>query len=165
MQVRPARPEDVDAIVDVHVGSWQAAYEPVFGAERLETIDREARRRLAERMIADSGCAVLVAEDEQGRLVGFASGGASRDADAEAELYSIYVRPEAWGSGAGPALLHAAAEALRAGGHREAILWVLEDNPRARRFYEREGWRLDGARKVEAHLGVEVAEVRYRLAL
>lgn len=56
-------------------------------------------------------------------------------------------------------------EALRAAGHREAILWVLDDNRRARRFYEREGWRLDGAVKEDDFLGVRVSEVRYRITL
>ena len=56
-------------------------------------------------------------------------------------------------------------DAMRAAGHRDAILWVLDDNPRARRFYEREGWTLDGGRKEQDHLGVRVAEVRYRLNL
>jgi hypothetical protein len=41
---------------------------------------------------------------------------------------------------------------------------VLEDNPRARRFYEREGWEHDGGRKDDELLGVTVSEVRYRLA-
>jgi len=163
--VRRARPDDVDAITDVHVSSWQAAYAHVFGEERLAGIDAQRRRRLAERMVADPTCAVFVAEDEDGRIVGFASGGASRDPDAGAEIYSIYLRPGDWGGGSGPELLHAAVAGLREAGHRDAILWVLEDNPRARRFYEREGWRLDGGHKVEPYLGVDVAEVRYRLAL
>ena len=42
---------------------------------------------------------------------------------------------------------------------------MLEDNPRARRFYEREGWTLDGARKEDEFLGLTVAEVRYRIQL
>jgi hypothetical protein len=53
-----------------------------------------------------------------------------------------------------------ALEALR--GYPSATLWVLEDNLRARRFYEREGWILDGGRRDEAFLGVTVPEVRYR---
>ena len=165
MPVRRARLDDVDAIADVHVSSWQAAYEHVFGAEKLAAIDTQRRRGIAERMVADPSCAVFVAEDEHGRVVGFASGGPSRDPDAGAEIYAIYLRSGAWGSGAGAELLRAAVDALRTAGHRDAILWVLEDNPRARRFYEREGWRPDGARKVEPHLGVEVAEIRYRLTL
>jgi len=55
--------------------------------------------------------------------------------------------------------------ALRESGYREVILWVLEDNPRARRFYEREGWALDGGRKEDEFLGVQVTEVRYRKAV
>jgi RimJ/RimL family protein N-acetyltransferase len=48
---------------------------------------------------------------------------------------------------------------------RDATLWVLEDNPRARRFYEREGWSPDGEAKSDAFLGVRVNEVRYRIHL
>jgi len=48
---------------------------------------------------------------------------------------------------------------------REAMLWVLEDNPRTRRFYERAGWRLDGAVREETILDTSVREVRYRIAL
>jgi hypothetical protein len=47
----------------------------------------------------------------------------------------------------------------------EAVLWVAEENPRARRFYEHGGWALDGGRKVdEVAPGALVAEVRYRLS-
>ena len=125
--------------------TWQAAYEHVFGAERLATLDlEERRRRWQERLDApEPHLRLLVAEDEGERVVGFASAGASRDTDGEGELYAIYALPEAWGGGAGRALMHAALEALREEGFDTATLWVLEDNPRARRFYEREGWALD----------------------
>jgi RimJ/RimL family protein N-acetyltransferase len=42
---------------------------------------------------------------------------------------------------------------------------VLDDNPRARRFYERAGWQPDGAAKTEERWGVAAAEVRYRKRL
>ena len=56
-----------------------------------------------------------------------------------------------------------ALELLRERGYEEAVLWVLDDNPRARRFYEAGGWRLDGARRRGEHLGVRTEEVRYRI--
>jgi ribosomal protein S18 acetylase RimI-like enzyme len=163
VEVRKAAVADAGAIATVHVRTWQEAYAHVFDAERLARIDPERRRAHWERGIA-AGEAVFVAEDE-GRVVGFVSIGASRERDEEGELFAIYVLPEAWGSGAGAALMREAIGALRAAGHREAILWVLEDNPRARRFYEREGWSLDGARKEDEFLGLRVAEVRYRISL
>ena len=167
MKVRPARVDDAAAIAETHVRTWQAAYEHVFGAERLAALDLEARTANWQRWLRDPEPRwhVFVAEEENGRVVAFATLGEGRERGDEAELYAIYALPEAWGSGAGPALMAAALEALREDGFRAAILWVLEDNPRARRFYEREGWAPDGARREGEHLGIEVAEVRYRIDL
>ena len=162
MNVRPARPEDAAAIAAVHVRTWQVAYEHVFGADRLAALDEQLPVRVErwQRLLREE-VGVWVAEDD-GRIVGFAGIGPSRDAGGEGELYSIYVLPEAWGSGAGGALMAAARDALLAA-YPVSILWVLDDNPRARRFYEREGWAADGGRKTDTFLGVEVTEVRYRL--
>jgi ribosomal protein S18 acetylase RimI-like enzyme len=159
--VRPARREDAAAIADVHVRTWQAAYEHVFGAERLAGIG-DRRRAQWEQWPPGSRpeWQVFVAEEAE-RIVGFASAGDSRDEPGKGELSAIYVAPEAWGSGAGPALMTSALEELRR--YPSATLWVLEDNPRARRFYEREGWILDGARRDEEILGTTVTEVRYRI--
>ncbi|HXY16636.1 MAG TPA: GNAT family N-acetyltransferase [Gaiellaceae bacterium] len=164
MQVRRARPGDAAAIAEVHVRAWQAAYEHVFGAERLAELDVGRRRTGWERILAAPDEQVLVAEHE-GEVVAFASVGPSRGAADEGELYAVYALPSAWGSGAGPKLMRESLAALRELGYRAATLWVLEDNPRARRFYEREGWCLDGARREGEHLGVATAEVRYRIGL
>ena len=163
MEVRRATVADAAAVADVHVRTWQAAYEHVFGPERLAGIDA-GRRRAAWEHAIEIGEDVFVAEADE-RVVGFASVGPSREPPGSGELYAVYVLADAWGTGAGTVLMAAAVAALRGAGHAEAILWVLEDNPRARRFYEREGWRPDGARKEDELLGVRVAEVRYRLTL
>jgi hypothetical protein len=56
-------------------------------------------------------------------------------------------------------------EELRALGHEQAVLWVLEDNPRARRFYEIAGWSPDGNKRVLEIFGFDVTEVRYHKQL
>jgi ribosomal protein S18 acetylase RimI-like enzyme len=161
--VRRARLEDAAAIAEVHVRTWQAAYEHVLGAERLGAIDLDRRRENWRRALTEGWGDVWVAEDESGSVVGFVSIGDSRETDGEGELFAIYVLPEAWGSAAGRELMAEARDALRER-YPTSILWVLEDNPRARRFYEREGWEHDGGRKDDELLGVTVSEVRYRLA-
>jgi Acetyltransferase (GNAT) family. len=50
-------------------------------------------------------------------------------------------------------------------GCREAILWVLESNQRARRFYEAAGWRADGGHKIDESYGFPMSLVRYRRRL
>ncbi len=54
---------------------------------------------------------------------------------------------------------------LRGEGFGEAVLWVLEDNPRTRRFYELAGWHADGGVKDEEVLETSVREIRYRITL
>src|SRR5439155_23013233 len=58
-------------------------------------------------------------------------------------------------------LIKAGEEELRRLGHRDAILWVLDDNPRARRFYEIAGWLPDGSARQIRLFGFDIAEVRY----
>ena len=163
MDFRRARLEDAAAIAAVHVRTWQAAYEHVFGAERLAGLDLAAREGLARHYATDDEYDAFVAEDE-GRIVGFVSTGTPEDEAEQRELFAIYVLPDAWGTDAAAGLMAAALEAMRGRGAADAILWVLDDNPRARRFYEREGWHADGSAESE-YLGLTVPLVRYRIGL
>jgi RimJ/RimL family protein N-acetyltransferase len=61
-------------------------------------------------------------------------------------LHGFYVRPEWWGSGVADELHEAALQAMPDCG--ELKLWVLEGNQRARRFYEKRGWRLNGETRI-----------------
>jgi GNAT superfamily N-acetyltransferase len=160
-EVRPATTADAEAIAEIHVAAWQVAYRHAFPAEKLDALTPEERVERWRRNLEEQ--TVFVADDGT-TVIGWASAGRSREAEDEGELYGLYVAPEAWGRGAGRALIGRVEEEL-AREHAEAILWVLEDNPRARRFYELAGWELDGGRKRDVFLGVEVDEVRYRKAL
>ncbi|MDQ2815654.1 MAG: hypothetical protein M3Z75_28380 [Actinomycetota bacterium] len=50
-------------------------------------------------------------------------------------------------------------------GYADVILWVLDGNDRARRFYALAGWAEDGAHKTDGSRGFDITEVRYRTAL
>jgi len=163
VRVRRATRDDAVAIADIHVRTWQDAYGHVFGAERLAGVTVEQRLPMWRQILEDAEQTAIVAEKEDGGLIGWCTVGPSRDPDADGELWGIYVLADAWGSGAGTALMAAGVDVLRESGCREVILWVLEDNPRARRFYEKHGWAPDGATKRGTHLGVDVDEVRYRI--
>jgi ribosomal protein S18 acetylase RimI-like enzyme len=56
-------------------------------------------------------------------------------------------------------------EDLRGRGFRTATLWVLESNDRTRRFYEKAGWKPDGATTTERIDCLNYPTVRYRLEL
>jgi ribosomal protein S18 acetylase RimI-like enzyme len=153
--IRPGTAADAEGVARVLVATWQAAYAHVLPQEQLQALSVE------ERAEWHRARPPIVAEVD-GEVVGFVSVGASRDEDADGELYAIYVHPDHWSTGAGRALMEAGEAELRRLGHRNVVLWVLEDNPRARRFYERAGWATDGAARGIEIFGAEVPEVRYR---
>ena len=63
-------------------------------------------------------------------------------------LDGLYVAPERWGTGLAGELHDRALEVVRELGSELCHLWVLEDNTRARRFYERHGWQENGETRV-----------------
>jgi GNAT superfamily N-acetyltransferase len=149
--IRPAAPEDAEAVARVQIASWQAAYKHLFRREQLGAIPLDERTSFWARFPP------IVAEVE-GKVVGFVAVG-------NGELYAIYVDPRHWGTGIGRELLHAGESRLRELGHSSAFLWVFEDNPRARRFYEAADWSTDGATKDAELFGMAGPVVRYTKTL
>lgn len=88
---------------------------------------------------------ILVVATEGRGITGFASFGPSRDSDTgprvTGEVPAVYVDPDAWGTGAGRALMGKAVAELARLGYAAATLWVLDANGRARRFYAIAGWK------------------------
>ncbi|MGW2217083.1 N-acetyltransferase family protein [Nonomuraea sp. NPDC001684] len=171
MRIRQATPADAQALAEVHVRSWQAAYRGLLPQDHLDGLDPAARRPGWERWLAGTAWprqGTLVAEAD-GRVVGFAGVLPARDDDADgatvAEVAAIYLTPESWGRGIGRALMDAALATLTEAGYREAVLWVLDANVRARRFYEAAGWHDDGVTKDDGSRGFVLTEVRYRRSL
>ena len=169
--IRAATVDDVPALAQLHVLGWQWAYRDQLPDSFLDGLTASLPRREAWRreMLGQPPAEgrTWVAE-RAGRIVGFADTGPSRDPDAPpgtVELFTIYLDPHVVGTGVGRALLQHAMDDLRQRGYRSAMLWVLESNTRARRFYEIAGWRADGTAKVEQRSGVELREVRYCLDL
>lgn len=138
---------DVESIAQVHLQGWVETYREQLPDEFFGEAALDHRRRMWAWMLGEGASAdrtVAVAEVE-GQVVGFGSAGPPTEenepAPARRQLYALYVLAEHHGSGAGQALLDAVI------GTDDAFLWVAKINPRARRFYERNGFRADGVEK------------------
>ncbi|PPS88914.1 GNAT family N-acetyltransferase [Streptomyces sp. MH60] len=166
VRVREMVLADCDRVSLIRVRGWQSAYRGLMPQPHLDAMDpaadAERRRDLFAR--APEGVLNLVAEDEGGEVVGWACHGPYRDGEArtaDAELYALYVDAGRFGAGIGQALVGESVRRCRAAGHARMLLWVLKGNTRARRFYERAGFRADGAEEPFEVDGVPVPEVRY----
>jgi GNAT superfamily N-acetyltransferase len=153
--VREARHDDAEGFVRAHEASWDAVGLVEQRLGDLVPFDRRLRMFEAGVAKVSEDARVWVAERES-TIVGLAVCACE---EGTAELRDLYVRPETWGSGVAKALHATALDWMRPRAD-EAILWVGEGNARARRFYEREGWKADGETR-ESPLGPR--ELRYRL--
>ena len=170
MLIRTATPADAHGIAVVHVRAWQQAYRGLLPQAVLDDLSVVAREEVWRQTLtprhdgSEPGgpqSQAIVASDEHGRILGWATFGDPRDdGPHDGELWGLYAHPDAWSQGVGHALISAVEEALRGGGADSAYLWVLEGNDRAASFYERHGWIEDGGAKVEERAGMRLPHRR-----
>ncbi|MGW2824004.1 N-acetyltransferase family protein [Streptomyces sp. NPDC001443] len=163
--VRDMEFADCDRVSEIRVRGWRSAYRGLMPQTYLDGLSAaaDAERRRTWFRQGDGQVGNLVAE-RGGELVGWAAHGPYRDGEVrteDAELYAIYVHPGHYGGGVGRALLAESVRLRAAAGHPRMFLWVLKENTGARRFYERAGFRADGAEEPFEAGGTEVLEVRY----
>jgi GNAT superfamily N-acetyltransferase len=163
--IRRATPQDAASLATVEIATWRAAYQGLMPDAFLTGLSHEEKTEGWRRNLLKHGASgrkrVLVAVSDM-VAIGFVRVGYEEDDHAVALVTLLYVLPEHWRRGVGAALMRAAMDELRDLGMREAILWVLRDNLRARAFYEGLGWREDGQRTTENYGGVELEALRYR---
>ena len=160
IEIREAQSCDVEAIADAHVAGWRVGYRGLFPDEYLDadSFDTERRDGWRKETWRESPRATLLVAVLDAAVVGFGYIGPERVDESErvddsekadstperGEVYAFYLHPSGWGSGAAACLMENCEARLRAGGFTDAVLWALRDNPRARRFYEKAGWKWTG---------------------
>lgn len=154
--MRAGTREDLAAVESVRIRAWQVAYRGLVPDDVLDTLSVTEERLAHLQARYDEGLSRTWVAVDGDEVVGMAVAGPCRDEDrpGERELYALYVLPSHWGTGAGQALWEAA--------QPFTSVWVLKDNPRARAFYERNGFRAEATKEIE--LGALLVEVRYLAA-
>jgi GNAT superfamily N-acetyltransferase len=171
MTIRPATIDDAMDIATVHVASWKAAYQGQLPQDYLDNLKATDRLNGWEGVLRETswpmqGVLVLTAAaPDEAAIRGFAHICPTRDEDLDqqtvGEITSIYLSPDAFGSGNGVALMGACLDLLEQAGYQTASLWALDTNARARRFYQIGGWREDGATKLHDWGQFVCTDIRY----
>lgn len=173
-RTRPATFDDAAGIAAAHMRGWQVAYRGMVPDEFLDALVLEQRIELWQGLLqldalpdGTPSPTDYVAEVD-GHVVGFANVGVFRKEAGNAlagELWAMYVHPDHWGTGAGYALMKTTIDHFVRHRVQTSYLWVLDDNERARRFYERQGWSADDVTQTESLGGADLVERRYSLDL
>jgi GNAT superfamily N-acetyltransferase len=172
VEIRPATLEDARELAEVHLEGWRWGYLDILPADYLAGLDLdEWEAQWVGNFTASwaDDMTALIAE-ENGRGVGLIACGTAGPMfgpppERAGEVFAIYLREDAQGTGVGRTLFEAGTHALKDRGFDQAVLWVYEANDRARRFYEMAGWRADGAVGTHEVDGADFPVVRYSIDL
>jgi GNAT superfamily N-acetyltransferase len=160
--IREARLADAEGIARAHTASWRTSYRGILPEQVLARIDVDQRAASWRRVLSDRSMFALVAYDTTHHdIVGLCDAGASRnDARYAGEIYRFYLEHHARRHGLGREMFEQITDWLRDQDRRSLIIWVLETNQHARRFYEAMGGRAD-RRVPSAVSGFPVVEQAY----
>jgi len=155
--IRKASPEDAYDYAVCGISCWRSAYKGIVPDEYLSNmlLETEQRAENFRKSFADPGCiqSYCVMRDE--KMIGFLT----MDI-ANANIWTIYLLEDFWGKGYGKKILNFAASKLKCMEHKEISLWVLEENNRARRFYEKNGFCFNGEKR-EREYGKSLVQLKY----
>ena len=154
--------DDYAAVSGIYEQSWRYAYKGIIPQDYLDSIPEG---RWVNGINANGRTDIGAFEGD--RIVGTASFCTSRwkKFPKSGEIVSIYLLPEYIGRGIGAGLLEKCMEELEWEGFRSVILWVLEENVRARLFYEKHGFTATSEVMSDSIGGRELREVMYILYL
>jgi len=138
-EIRKARADEGPILAEVQERASVAALAHIFPPDQYPYPREAVHARWAAAVAeADTGTLIALSYDEPVGAACVTFGW----------LEGLYVVPERWGTGLADAIHHQALLLVVGLGSVSCQLWVLEDNARARRFYERHGWRENGETRV-----------------
>ena len=160
--IRAAKLADAEGIARAHTASWQISYRGILPDAVLDRINVDQRAASWRRTLQDRSILTLVAYDVTHHdIVGFCDAGRTRgNSPYAAEIYRIYIEHHAKRYGLGREMFEQVTDWLRTQELRSLIIWVLDGNHHARRFYEAMGGRA-ATRMASAVSGFPVVELSY----
>lgn len=149
MIIREATLKDAAGIAKVHIDSWRTTYKGIVNDDHLNNLSYTKKEKAWINIITEAEKSIkyiYVAEDEENGIIGFTSCGIERDGNIQfkGELYAIYVIKEYQNKGVGKLLFNHVVEKLNELNLHSMLIWALEKNIQASRFYE-----LMGGKKVK----------------
>ena len=167
MRIRTASKSDAEAITEVQIAAIREAYCDLWPADELARIAANYSSKADVWREHLGSWTTLVAEVD-GDIAGFVDLEACEDEETPGTvgtIVAICVRPDEWGLGIGQALMREAMARIRDRGWVEVVFWVLLQNRQAVDFFERLGFRMDGAVRNLEMYGNPATRVRLRRLL
>jgi len=162
IRIREAKAADFAKVAQMHYPVWRQSWAgilPDYMLDILGTPQRWATETYPQNL-RPSGWAMWIAESGR-KVLGVTIFGPDHTSPDHLQVDALYTAEEGQRLGIGGRLLN---KAVRANPSGDVILWCAVKNSKARHFYEKNNFQLDGRTFVWRPLpGVSVPHVGYRL--
>ena len=154
---------DEETMAYILIESWKAGFKDILNADilqRFTQIDKVTAmfRHLLEQ---NKGNGYLLKIEGEPHCIAWWDATRENDMPGYAELICIHSLQNQWRKGFGSKMMDRVLSDIANAGYSKVMLWVFEDNVRARRFYEAHGFETKGKSKSNA----EATEICYEKSL
>ena len=159
ISIRRPIPGDEQVLAYIQTESWKAAFAGILSPEELERCtDIQKEEQMYHNVFRRDGCNMAI-EFVDGKPHCIAAWGKNRCdlGETVGELICIHSLQNNWAKGYGSAMMEYVLTQLQQANYESVILWVFEENIRARKFYEKHGFELTEQKK----LANDIAELMY----
>lgn len=159
VEVKHATRDDMKALAVIQTSSWKGAFKDILNKDTLERYTDLEKCQMMLEKVYDSKRGFFYIGYYKGKPCAELFWCEGKEMIESAEIVALHSIPECWGHGVGKEIIDKAIDEIKAKGYKNIYLWVFEENIRAIKFYEKEGFVLDGENHVSDF--DEAVEVRY----
>ena len=159
--IRKVRYDDIEQIVDINIKDWKKVYKGIMDDEILNNLDKNEK---IEKWKKHYNIGNVIVAEQKGQVIGYCrydDNVVYENTDIDSEIIAIYVDCDNLGNGVGRKLVEYVMRDLKSKRKNKMIIWCLEKNENARKFYERMGGKLVNIEKYFEKDGRKYKEVGY----
>lgn len=160
-RIRRVAPGDEATLAYIQTESWKAAFKDILEEEELTRCTNvERATQMYRRLLEEKkGNGYLLEINGKGHCIAWWDASREEDMAGFAELICIHSLQDNWGKGYGSKMMDKVLEDILTADYKKVMLWVFEENERAKQFYEAKGFVKSEKSKVSLN-AVEVMYVK-----
>lgn len=146
--IRYASLNDSEILGKIHSKSSMAGFKGIIPDDILYdvfSIERRTKRFISELSIGSPKTAICFDNSKAAGFISFGNCRYGNNDNSWAEIWRVYILQEFWGSNIAKELVDWGINEIVKENYKNIELWVLEENIRARKFYEKIGFKSDNS--------------------
>lgn len=157
--IRKVSSGDAEVLAYIQTESWKAAFKNILSEDvliRCTNFDR-AKQMYQKLLDEQKGNGYILEINGKGHCIAWWDASREEDMPGFAELICIHSLQDNWGKSYGSKMMDKILEDIAAAGYNKTMLWVFDENKRAKKFYEAKGF----VKSEKSKVSLDALEVMY----